>query len=163
MKLAYFYNFIRQILKVAIHMRYLAKTKSCTALYCYLLNSGLIDTHIKNVPNTYSCWEWRMLLAWINRNKTSLLINRPYYHLSLMNTTCMCGALFRAVLHQAFVHFDVLKILTFLGITNIEPNLLSLGRALCYTLYVICQIFTKCHVYVATFNLWSKSTYFFDE
>ncbi len=42
-------------LKVATRMRYLAKTKSCTDLYCYLPNSGLIDTRMWHVPHTYSC------------------------------------------------------------------------------------------------------------
>ncbi len=58
----------------------------------------------------------------------------------------------QAVLRQTFVHFDVWKIPTILGMTNTEPNLLSLGRVLRYTLLVISQIFTKCHIYVAAFN-----------
>ncbi len=100
--------FQKTCLKVATHMRYLAKTKSCRGLYCYSLNSGHIDTHMRHVPH-------------------------------------IC----QVVLCQTFIHFDVQKIPTFLGMTNTEPNLLSFGQALSYTLLVICQIFTKCHISVA--------------
>ncbi len=91
--------------QVAKHMRYLAKTNSCTGLYSYSLNRGLTDTHMRHVPHTYLC-----------QHSSSL----------------MCG-----------------KYRLFLGMTNTEGNLLSLGRALRYTLFVIFQIFTKCCICVA--------------
>ncbi len=41
--------------KAATDMRYLAKTKSCTRLYCDSPNRRLIDTHMRHVPHTSSC------------------------------------------------------------------------------------------------------------
>ncbi len=89
-------------------MRYSAKTKSCTGLYCYLPNSELIDTHTWHVSHAHLC-------------------KHP--------STLMCG-----------------KYQLFLGMTNTEPNLLSLGRMIHYTLLVICQIFTKCRICVTALN-----------
>ncbi len=66
----------------------------------------------------------------------------------MRHVPCTC----RAVLCQTFVHFDVWKVLTFLGMTNTETTLFSLGQALCHTLLVICQIFTKCCMCVAAFE-----------
>ncbi len=63
----------------------------------------------------------------------------------LWHVPCTC----RAVLCQTFIHFDVWKIPTFLGMTNTETNLPTLGRALRYTILVICLIFTKCCKWVA--------------
>ncbi len=71
------------------------------------------------------------------------------YPLFSTNSTHMSGALCPAVRRQTYVHLDAWKILTFLGMTNTEPNLLSLGQALHYTQLVICQIFIKCCICVA--------------
>ncbi len=60
-----------------------------------------------------------------------------------------------AVHCQIFVCFDVWKLPIFLRMTNTDPNLLlSLGRVRCYTLLVICQIFTKCCMCVAACVMW---------
>ncbi len=67
--------------------------------------------------------------------------------------TLMQCSMCHTLICVTFVHFHVWKIWTFLGMTNTEPNLLSLGRVLLYTLIVISQIFTKYHVCVATLTI----------
>ncbi len=72
---------------------------------------------------------------------------------SLIHICGMCHALTRVNIR----HFSVGEITNFLGMTNTEPNLLSLGQALCYTLLVISQIFAKRRICVAA---WSQKTGF---
>ncbi len=46
--------YITHCIKADTHVQYLAKTKSCTGLYCYSPISLLINTHMRHMPHT--CW-----------------------------------------------------------------------------------------------------------
>ncbi len=65
----------------------------------------------------------------------------------------MCHALYSAVVCQTFVHFDLQKIQTFLGLIITKLHLLSLERVLCYMRLVTCQMFAKYGMCVAAFQL----------